>query len=117
MQAMQQAERLNVRIAADQRQQLQAIARINARRAAPPAARPLFGRLLSWGQQRLAQHLGVSSPEPVLDQQEQFNYELLNTLLPLLEKSLSEQRRLQRDIDLLQTQVAARHAPERPEEQ
>ncbi len=106
LQALRQAEQVNVRLDAAQRQQLYEIARLNTDHQGAPLARSFLRRLLAQGQQRLARRLGKASSDPVLARQEQFNREVLYTLLPLLEKSLSEQRRLQRDMALLRAQIA-----------
>jgi hypothetical protein len=64
--------------------------------------------LRRWGQ-RVMGFLGIASPDyRQSEQQARFNYELLETLLPMLDQNFAEQRRLHREIALLRSQL---HSP------
>jgi hypothetical protein len=62
---------------------------------------PVFGSLIAWGRWQLTSHLKEPYLDPMIQRQETFNREILNMVLVLLEQSLSEQRRLWREIEVL----------------
>jgi hypothetical protein len=66
---------------------------------------PVFGKLIAWTRRQLTSHLKEPYLDPVIADQERFNRELVATLLPALEASLREQRRLRAEIDVLRERL------------
>lgn len=75
---------------------------------------PIFGRLISWLRKHLTSHLREPYLDPIVQRQEMFNSSLVETLLPMLEQSLHEQRRLRREVAVLQHQLTTRHEENDP---
>lgn len=66
---------------------------------------PGVGRLVAWARQQLTAHLREPYLDPIVAQQEQFNAELLRTLLPVLKQRLYEQRHLRQEIERLRARL------------
>jgi hypothetical protein len=62
---------------------------------------PLVGRFIAWARRNLTSHLKEPYLDPIIGRQEQFNNELLQTTLTLLEQSGYEQRRLKRELEIV----------------
>ncbi|MCU0490761.1 MAG: glycosyltransferase family 4 protein [Chloroflexaceae bacterium] len=69
------------------------------------SALPLVGKAVAWLRRNLTSHLREPYLDPILAQQERFNQALLDSVLPALERSLREQRRLERQVRLLEQQL------------
>jgi hypothetical protein len=69
---------------------------------------PVVGRAVAWLRRQLTAHLKEPYLDPMIASQERFNRELLETLLPALDESLREQRRLRSEVDLLRAQLEER---------
>jgi O-antigen biosynthesis protein len=69
---------------------------------------PVVGRAVAWLRRQLTAHLKEPYLDPVIAGQERFNRELLETVLPALDESLREQRRLRAEVDLLRAQLDER---------
>lgn len=67
---------------------------------------PVVGPAVAWLRRQLTAHLKEPYLDPVIAEQERFNRDLLATLLPALDESLREQRRLRAEVDLLQARLA-----------
>ncbi|NTU83748.1 MAG: glycosyltransferase family 4 protein, partial [Chloroflexales bacterium] len=72
---------------------------------------PLVGPAVAWLRRQLTSHLKEPYLDPVIAGQERFNRDLIETLLPALDESLREQRRLRAEVELLHARLA-RLAPE-----
>jgi glycosyltransferase involved in cell wall biosynthesis len=68
---------------------------------------PVVGRAVAWLRRQLTSHLKEPYLDPMIAGQERFNRELLETLLPALDESLREQRRLRAEVDLLRARLEA----------
>ncbi|PDW04065.1 glycosyltransferase [Candidatus Viridilinea mediisalina] len=68
---------------------------------------PVVGPAVAWVRRQLTSHLKEPYLDPVIADQERFNQALLTTLLPTLDESMREQRRLQAELDLLRAQLEA----------
>lgn len=66
---------------------------------------PIVGPLIAWLRRQLTSHLKEPYLDPIVADQERFNYNLLETLLPLLDASLREQRRLRAEVALLRSKL------------
>jgi hypothetical protein len=66
---------------------------------------PGVGRLVAWARQQLTAHLREPYLDPIVARQEQFNAELLRTLLPVLKQRLYEQRHLRQEIERLRARL------------
>ncbi len=75
---------------------------------------PVIGKFIAWLRRHLTSHLREPYIDPIISRQEVYNTHMLNTLLPALERSLREQRRLSREIELLRKQLA--HTPQRSDD-
>lgn len=71
---------------------------------------PLVGPAVAWLRRQLTSHLKEPYLDPVFAEQERFNRELLDTLLPALDASQREQRRLRAELDLLRERQAQKDA-------
>jgi glycosyltransferase involved in cell wall biosynthesis len=90
-----------------QRHQLQQAIRAAASGASisPAPDGRVRAQLRQWSQ-RVMGFLGIASPDyRQNEQQDRFNYELFETLLPMLDQNFAEQRRLHREIALLRSQL------------
>ncbi len=104
---------LVARAAADLPATLAVVRRGNLRRAAEVArpdyavhsAIPLIGPAVSWLRRQITAHLKEPYLDPMIAGQDRFNRDLLETLLPALDESLREQRRLRAEVDLLRAQI------------
>lgn len=67
-----------------------------------------LGRLIVWLRRNLTSHLREPYLDPIIARQEQFNRQLLDTLLPALERSVRAQQRLERQVRLLEQQLEER---------
>ncbi|MFV9504349.1 MAG: glycosyltransferase [Oscillochloridaceae bacterium umkhey_bin13] len=70
---------------------------------------PLLGRLIAWIRRQLTAHLKEPYLDPIIMDQEAFNRELVTTLIPALEESLREQRRLRAEVEMLREEVRNAH--------
>ncbi len=70
------------------------------------SAAPVVGPLIGWMRRNMTSHLREPYLDPIVERQEQFNRMLLDALLPALERSQRDQRRLERQVSLLQQQLA-----------
>jgi hypothetical protein len=61
--------------------------------------------VVAWVRRQLTAHLKEPYLDPVIADQERFNHALVTTLLPALDASLREQRRLRAEVDLLRAEV------------
>jgi hypothetical protein len=77
---------------------------------------PLIGRLVAWTRRQLTSHLKEPYLDHIVHRQETFNEQLLRTLVPALEQSIHEQRRLKREVALLREQLARGNQAEQVEE-
>jgi glycosyltransferase involved in cell wall biosynthesis len=66
---------------------------------------PIVGRLIAWLRRNLTSHLREPYIDPIVAKQEDYNKLLLDTLLPALERSQRTQRRLERQVRLLEQQL------------
>lgn len=66
---------------------------------------PVVGRLLAWLRRNLTSHLREPYLDPIIARQEDYNNQLLDALLPALERSLHTQQRMERQMRLLERQV------------
>lgn len=98
--------RLDVRLAPDQQQRLQRMAQISMPDYTVRSRLPIAGRLIAWTRRQLTSHLREPYLDPMIARQEAFNTELLRTLVPLLEQNMHEQRRLKREVEVLQQRLA-----------
>lgn len=73
---------------------------------------PVVGRAVAWVRRQLTSHLKEPYIDPVIADQERFNRDLVATLLPALDASLREQRRLRAEVDLLRAEVERLRAGE-----
>ena len=71
---------------------------------------PLVGPAVAWLRRQLTSHLKEPYLDPMMAGQERFNRDLLATLLPTLDASLREQRRLRAEVELLRDQLARQAA-------
>ena len=67
---------------------------------------PYVGPLIARARQSLTSHLREPYLDPIIGRQERYNELLLDTLLPILERSLRTQQRLERQVRLLEQQLA-----------
>lgn len=88
--------------------QLQRTARVGMRGYTVSSSLPVVGNMVSWMRRNMTSHLKEPYLDPIVDRQEQFNHELLQTLFPLLEQNTYELRRLRREIALLREELAQR---------
>lgn len=70
---------------------------------------PIVGPALAWLRCQLTSHLREPYLDPMIEKQHRFNQELLTTLLPALDESLREQRRLQAELELLRIKLEQDH--------
>lgn len=66
---------------------------------------PVVGRMIAWTRKQLTSHLKEPYLDLIIGRQQRFNQQLLATLLPMLEQSLDEQRRLRREVEVLREQL------------
>lgn len=66
---------------------------------------PVIGAAVAWLRRQITAHLKEPYLDPILAEQERFNRELLESLVPALDASLREQRRLRAEVELLRSQV------------
>ncbi|MFQ3663982.1 MAG: glycosyltransferase family 4 protein [Chloroflexaceae bacterium] len=66
---------------------------------------PVAGPLIAWLRRQLTAHLKEPYLDPVIASQERFNRDLLETLLPLLDASLREQRLLRAEVERLRDRL------------
>lgn len=88
-----------------QMQQLRQLAQVGAPGYTVRSQLPLIGGLIAWMRRQLTSHLREPYLDPIVERQEAFNRAVLDTLLPTLERSLREQRRLQREMELLRARL------------
>ena len=69
---------------------------------------PVVGPAVAWLRRQLTAHLKEPYLDPIIAGQDRFNRDLLETLLPALDESLREQRRLRAEVDLLREQIGQR---------
>lgn len=67
---------------------------------------PVVGDLIARVRQNLTSHLREPYLDPIIARQEAYNELLLDTLLPVLERSLRTQQRLERQVRLLEGEIA-----------
>ncbi len=67
---------------------------------------PVVGKFIAWLRRNLTSHLREPYLDPIIAKQETYNQLLLDTLLPALERSLRTQQRLERQVRLLEQQIA-----------
>ncbi len=66
---------------------------------------PVVGPAVAWLRRQLTAHLKEPYLDPVIAGQERFNKDLIATLLPALDESLREQRRLRAEVELLRSRL------------
>ncbi len=66
---------------------------------------PVVGRMVAWTRKQLTSHLKEPYLDLIIGRQQRFNQQLLATLLPMLEQSLDEQRRLRREVEVLRERL------------
>jgi hypothetical protein len=66
---------------------------------------PIVGPLIAWVRRQLTAHLKEPYLDPVIASQERFNRDLLETLLPVLDASLREQRLLRAEVERLRERL------------
>jgi O-antigen biosynthesis protein len=74
---------------------------------------PLIGRFIVWLRRNLTSHLREPYLDPIIARQEAYNKQILDMLLPALERSQHTQQRLERQIRLLERQIEALRSDER----
>jgi glycosyltransferase involved in cell wall biosynthesis len=67
---------------------------------------PFVGRLIAWVRRQLTSHLKEPYLDPIVARQEEFNREMVQTLVPAVEQSMYEQRRLRREVAMLRERLA-----------
>lgn len=82
-------------------QQLRQLTRVSMPDYMVQSGVPLVGRFIAWARRNLTSHLKEPYLDPIIGRQEQFNNELLQTTLTLLEQSNYEQRRLKRELEIV----------------
>jgi hypothetical protein len=97
---------LGVGLSPHLQRQLQQMAQVGMPGYTVRSGLPVVGRLIAWGRRQLTSHLREPYLDPMIERQETFNNELLRTLVPMLEQSLHEQRRLGREVEALRAQLA-----------
>jgi glycosyltransferase involved in cell wall biosynthesis len=68
---------------------------------------PVVGPLIAWLRRTLTSHLREPYLDPIIARQEQFNRQVLDVLLPAIERGARGQRRLERQIRLLERRLDA----------
>ncbi len=68
---------------------------------------PVVGPLVAWLRRTLTSHLREPYLDPIVARQEQFNRQVLDVLLPAIERGARTQRRLERQIRLLERRLDA----------
>lgn len=91
-------------IRATQQAMLQRAAQVARPGYTVQSAIPLLGPVVGWLRRQLTSHLKEPYLDPMMNDQDHFNHQLLTTLLPALDASLREQRRLRAELDLLRDQ-------------
>ncbi len=66
---------------------------------------PVVGGLVAWVRRQITAHLKEPYLDPVIADQQHFNQHLVSSLLPALETSRREQRRLRAELDLLRSEL------------
>jgi glycosyltransferase involved in cell wall biosynthesis len=66
---------------------------------------PLIGKLIAWLRRNLTSHLREPYLDPIIAKQEAYHKQILDVLLPALERSQHTQQRLERQIRLLERQI------------
>jgi hypothetical protein len=69
---------------------------------------PFLGHFVAWARKQLTSHLREPYLDPIIERQEQFNAGMVETLMPMLEQSLHEQRRLRREVAMLRHHLGLR---------
>ena len=92
-------------------QQLRRMAQVGMPGYTVQSRLPLIGRLIAWVRRQLTSHLREPYLDPMINRQETFNAELLGAVLPMLEQSLHEQRRLRREIEVLRGRPTQQDSP------
>jgi O-antigen biosynthesis protein len=85
--------------------QLRTLGRVGRPDYAVRSDLPVVGRLIGWARRQMTAHLKEPYLDPIVQQQQQFNQQVIETVLPALEHSQREQRRLQREVELLREQI------------
>jgi glycosyltransferase involved in cell wall biosynthesis len=88
-----------------QQQQLLRMTRVGQPDYVVRSGLPIFGGMIAWLRRHLTSHLREPYLDPIVQRQEKFNTSLVETLLPMLEQSLHEQRRLRREVATLRHQL------------
>ena len=68
---------------------------------------PVVGPLIGWLRRTLTSHLREPYLDPIIARQEQFNRQVLDVLLPAIERGARTQRRLERQLRLLERRLDA----------
>ncbi len=69
---------------------------------------PVVGPLIAWMRRQITAHLKEPYLDPMFASQERFNRDLLETLMPVLDASLREQRRLRAEVERLRERLDGR---------
>ncbi len=104
------------RLGPQQAEQLLGLTQVGAPEYAVRSNLPVVGRLVAWTRRQMTSHLKEPYLDPIVRRQELFNQQVLQTVLPALEQSLRDQRRLQREVENLREQLK-RQAPDVSETQ
>jgi glycosyltransferase involved in cell wall biosynthesis len=65
-----------------------------------------IGKLVVWLRNQLTSHLREPYLDPIIARQEQYNRQLLDAVLPALERSVRSQQRLERQVRMLEQQLS-----------
>jgi|HigsolmetaAR202D_1030399.scaffolds.fasta_scaffold00721_7 Glycosyltransferase len=65
-----------------------------------------LGKLIVWLRNQLTSHLREPYLDPIIARQEHYNRQLLDVILPALERSVRSQQRLERQVRMLEQQVS-----------
>lgn len=98
--------RAGVQFKTYQRQRLAQLTQVGNPGYTVQSHQPVVGRLVAWARRQLTAHLKEPYVDPMIQRQETFNRELVDFLMPLLEQSLREQRRLRREVEVLRERLA-----------
>ncbi len=108
----QAQEAQTVQLSTLQQQQLSQLTQVGLHEYTIQSRLPVVGKFVAWVRRQMTAHLKEPYLDPMIARQETFNTELLQTLLPLLEHSMYEQRRLKREVAILRERLARQHHDE-----
>ncbi len=92
----------------DYQQHLQQLTQVGMPEYTVRSNLPIVGPLVAWARKQMTAHMKEPYLDAIVERQERFNTALLQTLLPALEQSRYEQRRLKREVGILRERLAKR---------